>query len=74
MYLKVLGCSECEEEADGVGLGDRCECLGKIDAGFLCETLRYESGLVSRDLAGRRSLDTEDPFAADRLSVSRSGN
>ena len=74
MDLEILGCGEREKEVDGVGLGDGSERLGKINAGFLCETLRNESGLVSRDLAGRRTFDTENPLAADRLSVSRSGN
>ena len=74
MDLKVLSCGECEEEVDGVSLGDGCECLSEVDARFLCKTLCNKSGLVSRDLAGCRTFDTEDPLAADGLSVSRSGN
>ena len=65
MDLEVLGCGEREEEADGVGLGDGCKRLSEVDARFLCETLCNKSGLVSRDLAGRRTFDTEDPLAAD---------
>ena len=74
MDLEILGCGEREKEADGVGLGDGSERLGKINAGFLCETLRNESGLVLRDLARHRAFDTENPLAANRLLVSRSGN
>lgn len=74
MDFEVASRGKREEESDGVGLRNRGKRFCEVNPGFLCETLCDQSGLTARDLAGRGSLDTEDPFATNWFTVARRGD
>ena len=71
MDLEVVGSGEGKEKMDGVGFGNRCECFGEINAGFLSETLCNQPSLVVRNFAGCGSLDTVYPLAANWFVIAR---
>ena len=71
MYLEIVCSSKREEKTNGVSLGNWRKRLGKIDARFLCKALGNQSSFVAGDLTGRRSLDMEDPLAANWFAIMR---
>ena len=74
MDFKVVGCSESEEETDGVGFRDRGKRLSEVNARLLEESLGNQSGLVPLNTAIRVVLQFEDPFGLDWLPAWRQIN